>query len=119
MELLVAEETVGYGTCLEVDSTSPRYLNLVPLMHQIRTDSDFSPRCAAPRRTGSSARIPARYRQEMSLGGDRYRQIAQARSGLHVALRLSLCKSRLQQWHTPAIPGEEGDSVTIEKSGYP
>ncbi len=35
MELLVAEETVGYGTCLEVDSTSPRYLNLVPLMHQI------------------------------------------------------------------------------------
>jgi len=36
MELLVAEETVGYGTCLEVDSTSPRYLNLVPLMHQIR-----------------------------------------------------------------------------------
>src|SRR6266403_3543790 len=73
MELLVAEETVGYGTCLEVDSTSPRYLNLVPLMHQIRTDSDFSPRCAAPRRTGSSARIPARYRQEMSLGGDRYR----------------------------------------------
>jgi transposase len=27
-------------------------------------------------------------------------------------------KSRLQQWHTPAIPGEEGDSVTIEKSGY-
>jgi|SRR6266446_2509214 len=35
MELLVAEETVGYGPCLEVDSTSPRYLNLVPLMHQI------------------------------------------------------------------------------------
>ncbi len=35
MELLVAEETVGYGTSLEVDSTSPRYLNLVPLMHQI------------------------------------------------------------------------------------
>src|SRR5438105_7727515 len=48
----------------------------------------------------------------------RYRQIAQARSGSHVALRLSLCKSRLQQRHTPAIPGEEGDSVTIEKSGY-
>jgi hypothetical protein len=38
MELLVAEETVGYGTCLEVDSTSPRYLNLVPLMHQIHIE---------------------------------------------------------------------------------
>jgi ketosteroid isomerase-like protein len=33
---LVAEETVGYGPCLVVESTSPRYLNLVPLMHQIR-----------------------------------------------------------------------------------
>jgi hypothetical protein len=31
----VAEETVGYGPCLEGDSASPRYLNLVPLMHQI------------------------------------------------------------------------------------
>ena len=36
MEFLVAEETVGYGPCLEVDSTSPQHLNLVPLMHHIR-----------------------------------------------------------------------------------
>ena len=35
MDFLVAEETVGYGPCLVVESTSPRYLNLVPLMHQI------------------------------------------------------------------------------------
>ena len=42
MELLVAEETVGYGTCLEVDSTSPRYLNLVPLMHQIQPDPVYT-----------------------------------------------------------------------------
>ena len=38
MDFLVAEETVGYGPCLEVDSTSARHLNLVPLMHQIRPD---------------------------------------------------------------------------------
>jgi hypothetical protein len=30
------EVTVGYGTCLEVVHTSPRHLNLIPLMHQIR-----------------------------------------------------------------------------------
>jgi hypothetical protein len=36
VDFLVAEETVGYGLRLEVDSTSARHLNLVPLMHQIR-----------------------------------------------------------------------------------
>jgi hypothetical protein len=36
MDFLVAEKTVGYGPCLEFDSTSPRHLNLVPLMRQIR-----------------------------------------------------------------------------------
>jgi hypothetical protein len=36
VDFLVAEETVGYGPCLEVDSTSRRHLNLVPLMHRIR-----------------------------------------------------------------------------------
>jgi hypothetical protein len=36
VQLLVAEETVGYRTCLEDDDTSRRHLNLVPLMHQIR-----------------------------------------------------------------------------------
>src|SRR5437016_41470 len=35
MDFLVAEKTVGYGPCLEFDGTSPRHLNLVPLMHQI------------------------------------------------------------------------------------
>ena len=31
MDFLVAEETVGYGPCLEVDRTSPRYLKLCSL----------------------------------------------------------------------------------------
>ena len=35
MDFLVAEKTVGYGPCLGFDGTSPRHLNLVPLMHQI------------------------------------------------------------------------------------
>jgi hypothetical protein len=35
VEFLVAEETVGYGPCLEVESTSQRHLSLVPPMHQI------------------------------------------------------------------------------------
>ena len=39
MDFLVAEETVGYGPCLEVDRTSPRHLNLVPSMHQILADA--------------------------------------------------------------------------------
>ncbi len=36
MDFLVAKKTVGYGPCLEFAGTSPRHLNLVPLMHQIR-----------------------------------------------------------------------------------
>jgi hypothetical protein len=44
---LVAEETVGYGPCLVVESTSTRYLNLVPLMHQIPSGSDRSLPCSS------------------------------------------------------------------------
>ena len=42
MDLLVAEETVGYGPRLEVDSTSPRHLSLVPVMHQIHRKAEIS-----------------------------------------------------------------------------
>ena len=35
VELLVAEETVGYGARMTSDSTSARQPRLVPLMHQI------------------------------------------------------------------------------------
>ena len=40
MGFLVAEETGGYGPCLEVDCTSQRHLNLVPLMHQIHIERE-------------------------------------------------------------------------------
>jgi transposase-like protein len=60
VDFLGAEETVGYGTCLEVDSTSPRHLNLVPSMHQIRRGcgAGFSTPAASPW-TETAKRRPA------------------------------------------------------------
>ena len=39
---------MGYGPCLEVDSTSRRHLNLVPLMHQIPSTGNRMPVIALP-----------------------------------------------------------------------